>query len=119
MEYNTIFYGTNLKTDKSSGKDVFLFILDNLDMVRYTFPGNRDFKLDFSENIALSTSEAINALNFSQAYFAWKSFTHEKYLYISHWRGGVEICFPYGLEIEERQGRGKLVSLSLDDCLEL
>lgn len=118
MTYETRFYATNRKIDKTSRKDVFLFINETLDIVRYTFPGEKVYILNFIESPEPS-SRIAESMNLSSSYFAWKSFEQERYLYLSHWKGGVEICFPYGSRIEEDSGRGKIVLLSLDDCIEI
>jgi len=49
------------------------------------------------------------------AYWTWHEFEKNEYRYTNHNRVGVEICFPYGLEIETTLGRGELIRVRVEE----
>jgi hypothetical protein len=45
----------------------------------------------------------------SGCYWSWWDEEKQTFQFTCYWRGGVEMCFPYGTAIEEQRGRGKLL----------
>lgn len=43
------------------------------------------------------------------AYWTWHDFKRDTFLYTNQNKLGVDICFPYGPEAEEKRGRGKRI----------
>jgi hypothetical protein len=48
-------------------------------------------------------------------YWTWHDFEKDAYHYTNHNRLGVEICFPYGPEVEEKLGRGKIIRVRVEE----
>ena len=46
-------------------------------------------------------------------YWAWWDNKDQRFTHVYHWRGAVEMCFPYGPEVEEKRGRGKVMSVKV------
>ena len=47
-------------------------------------------------------------------YWSWWSNEREEFCFTNENRVGVDICFPYGPEIEEKKGRGQLMSVVVE-----
>ena len=48
-------------------------------------------------------------------YWTWHDFEKNDYHFTNHNRLGVEICFPYGPEIETKLGRGEIVRVRVEE----
>ena len=51
--------------------------------------------------------------------WGWKDFARKEYLMIYAVKEAVESCFPYGYEIEEKRGKGKLLGLVIETNIEV
>ena len=48
-------------------------------------------------------------------YWAWHAANDGRYHFTNRNKMGVEICFPYGSEIEEKLGRGKIIRVRVEE----
>jgi hypothetical protein len=46
--------------------------------------------------------------------WAWWNNEQEKFTMIYSFRQALKMCFPYGPEIEEKQGRGRIMPVSVE-----
>lgn len=62
-------------------------------------------------------TEAPEEAQDADCYWAWwdTEHDHNRFCMVWAWRGGVEMCFPYGTEIAERLGRGMVVRVLVQE----
>jgi hypothetical protein len=51
-----------------------------------------------------------------ESYWGWWDQTEGAFSLVYPWRGGVEMCFPYGTKVEEARGAGRLVAVAISDA---
>lgn len=104
--YNTTFFARKSKNPKT-GEEKFSDIFSHINSVKMSGP-NPYYKILLRESIHSESPQ----------YFGWKDYQKQEYSMIFPWEGTVRMCFPYGPEVEEKRGLGKLVGFILEDFKE-
>jgi hypothetical protein len=70
---------------------------------------------DYSETVVLiEVTQDDNG-----TYWTWYDYTRDCFNFTASFKQAVEICFPYGSKVEEENGKGKLISVSVKELKEL
>lgn len=59
--------------------------------------------------IAVDVVEAPDDARDEDCYWGWWENKDQQYWFVFAWRGGVDMCFTYGSDAEEKRGRGKVL----------
>ncbi|MBI2673425.1 hypothetical protein HYX19_04135 [Candidatus Woesearchaeota archaeon] len=107
--YNTIFFARKSVIHTKTGKsEKFVDIYANIKAVMM-FGSGPYYRIVLREN---------NESGLSQ-YYGWKDFKYKSYDMIYPLEEAVKMCFPYGIEAEEKAGHGKLIGFIVESYEEL
>lgn len=106
--YDTTFFARKSKVNPRTEEEVFLHIEHDINLVKMYGSGPY-------YKIVLRESDGSE----SPKYFGWKDLKRCEYTMIFPFEGLVRMCFPYGVEAEEKEGRGRLVGFILEKYIDV
>ena len=100
-EYNKIFYAIKREEE-------FVHFYDSLKLVKFCDSGKGPY-------VKVKIREAKKDEKSDYVCWGWKDYKDRKYQFIYPEQFQVEMCFPYGTELAEERGEGKLVKIIVEE----